>query len=336
MSETPPVHTTIERMTVAIVGLGSIGGGITGSLCAAGRHDVVVCSRRPLERLTLDRPEGTVDVPLRTVTDPAQAEPVDWVLLCTKAHETPSTAPWLAQLCTAATRVAVLQNGIDHVDRVKPLVGDATVVAVLVYYNGERLAADHVRLRHAGDHDLIVPDEAPGRAFARLLDGAPLRVVLSADFTTLKWRKLLINAIANPITALTVRRQEVLRRDGVRALCLSILDEAVAVARADGALLAEDEAARTISTLLTYAPELGTSMYFDRLAGRPLEVEALTGAIVAAGEKYGVATPVNRALLTLLRAISDAASTRPLRKSGCHSVARRCGTRQSLFSEAPR
>jgi 2-dehydropantoate 2-reductase len=197
-------------------------------------------------------------------------------------------------------------NGIDHVDRVKPLVGNATVVAVLVYYNGERLAADRVRLRHAGDHNLVLPDEAPGRAFTRLLDGAPLRVVLSADFTTLKWRKLLINAIANPITALTVRRQEVLRRDDVRALCLSILDEAVAVA--GGALLAEDEAARTLSTLLTFSPEFGTSMYFDRLAGRPLEVEALTGAIVAAGEKYGVATPVNRALLTLLRAISDTAS----------------------------
>jgi 2-dehydropantoate 2-reductase len=48
-------------------------------------------------------------------------------------------------------------------------------------------------------------------------------------------------------------------------------------------------------------------MYFDRLAGRPLEHEALTGAIVAAGERHGIATPLNRALLALLRAISDAA-----------------------------
>jgi 2-dehydropantoate 2-reductase len=48
-------------------------------------------------------------------------------------------------------------------------------------------------------------------------------------------------------------------------------------------------------------------MYFDRLAGRPVEVEALTGAIVAAGERHGIAAPINRALLTLLRAINDAA-----------------------------
>jgi 2-dehydropantoate 2-reductase len=118
---------------------------------------------------------------------------------------------------------------------------------------------------------------------------------------------LLINAIANPITALTLRRQEVLRQDDIRALCLSILDEAIAVGCADGARFAADEAAQTVSTLLTYAPELGTSMYFDRLAGRALEVEALTGAIVTAGERHGIATPLNRALLALLRAISDVA-----------------------------
>jgi len=57
---------------------------------------------------------------------------------------------------------------------------------------------------------------------------------------------------------------------------------------------------------LIFSGELGTSMYFDRLAGRQLEVEALTGAIVAAGERHGIAMPLNRALLTLLRAINDA------------------------------
>ena len=86
-----------------------------------------------------------------------------------------------------------------------------------------------------------------------------------------------------------------------------VVDEAIAVGCADGARLAADEAAQTVSTLLTYAPELGTSMYFDRLAGRALEVEALTGAIVTAGERHGIATPLNRALLALLRAINDVA-----------------------------
>lgn len=297
-----------RRLSVAVVGLGGVGGGAAGSLAAAGRHDIVACTRQPIARFTLERAEGAVEAPLRVLTDPAQGKPVDWVLVCTKTHQTAAAGPWLAHLCTPATRVAVLQNGIDHVARVAPLAGGATIVPVLVYYNGERLAPDRVRIRHAGSFDAVVADDDPGGAFADLFEGTSLRIIRSGDFATLAWRKLLINAVANPITALTLQRQAVLRRPDVQELCRGILDEAVAAARAEGVKLAEDETARTIATLENFSGELGTSMYFDRVAGRRVEVEALTGAIVAAGDRHGMAMPLNRALLTLLRAINDAIS----------------------------
>jgi 2-dehydropantoate 2-reductase len=295
-------------LSVAVVGLGGVGGGAAGSLAAAGRHDIMACTRQSIARFTLERAEGPVEAPLRILADPAQAKPVDWVLVCTKTHQTAATGPWLARLCTPATRVAVLQNGIDHIVRVSPLVGGATIVPVLVYYNGERLAPDRVRIRHAGSFDAVVADDDPGRAFVDLFEGTPLRIIRSGDFATLAWRKLLINAVANPITALTLQRQAVLRRSDIQDLCRGILDEAVAAARAEGVKLAEDETARTIATLENFSGELGTSMYFDRLAGHRVEVEALTGAIVAAGDRHGMAMPLNRALLTLLRAINDAIS----------------------------
>jgi 2-dehydropantoate 2-reductase len=298
-----------EQLSVAVIGLGAIGGVAAGCLAAAGRYDLVACVRQSIERLTLDAPDGTVTLPLHTLTDPAQANPVDWVLLCTKTHATASTAPWLKALCVPSTRVAVLQNGVDHVARVAPLAGGATVLPVIVYYNGERLGADHVKLRRGADPDVIVADDDAGRAFTQLFEGTPLRVKLGKDFATLAWRKLLLNAVASPVTALTLQRQAVLRRPDIKELCLAVLEEAIAVGRAEGARLADDEAARTLATLFTFAGELGTSMYFDRLAGRPLEHEALTGAIVTAGERHGIATPLNRALLALLRAISDAAGT---------------------------
>src|SRR5262245_10314453 len=110
----PPSTENPDRKTIAVVGLGSIGGIIAGLLRAADRHDVVACVRRPLDHLVVERAEGTIDVPLRALTDPQQAMPVDWVLFCTKAQDTPSSAPWLAKLCGADTRIAVLQNGIGH------------------------------------------------------------------------------------------------------------------------------------------------------------------------------------------------------------------------------
>jgi len=302
---------TDGRATIAVVGLGSIGGIIAASLRAADRHDVVACVRKPLDRLTLERPSGTVEVALRTLTDPAAATPVQRVLLCTKTYHTESAAPWLARLCDSRTRVAAMQNGIGHAERLAPYVNGATVIPIVVYYNGERLAADRVRFRRAGDHDLVVSDDADGQAFARLLDGTQMQIRFSDDLHTLIWRKLLINAVANPITALTEQRQAVLRRPDVKELCLAVLAEADAVARADGARLRADEAAQIMTTLMTYPPDAGTSMYFDRLAGRPLEIDALNGAIVAIAGKYQLPAPLNRALVTLLRAVGDGAGKKP-------------------------
>jgi 2-dehydropantoate 2-reductase len=304
----PPSPPTPPRLSIAVIGLGGIGGGLAMSLRAADRHDVIACVRRPIRHIVLERADGVVDLPLRTVTEPAELDHADWVMVCTKAHHTDSTAPWLARLCGPQTRIAMLQNGIDHVARVAPYAGGASIIPTVVYYNGERLATDRIRLRRVGDHELVVPDDANGRDFAQLLDGTNLRVLPVGDFTTRAWRKLLLNVVANPTTALTLQRQAVLRHPDVHALCLEILDEAVSVARADGAHLAGDEAAQIMATLLSYSPELGTSMYFDRLAQRSLEIEALTGAVVACAERHGIRVPVNRAMLALLRAVSDAAS----------------------------
>jgi 2-dehydropantoate 2-reductase len=295
------------RLRVAVVGVGSIGGVVAASLCHARLHEVFACTRHPIDRLVVERPEGEIDVRLQGIADPSYAYPVDWVVLSTKAHQTSATAPWLARLCAPSTRVAVLQNGIRHVERVAPLAGGATVVPTVVYYNGERLANDRVRLRHAYEHDLVVPDDTDGRDFANLLRGTQLRVHASADFTTTSWKKLLTNIVANPITALTLQRLAVLQRDDIRALCLAILEEAIAVASADGAHVSERDAQGALAMVSGFPAEGGTSMLFDRLAGRRLEVEAVTGTVVSLGERHGIPTPLNRALLALLRAIDDAA-----------------------------
>lgn len=306
-----PTAAKTERKSIAVIGLGSIGGVIAGLLRAADRHDVVACVRRPLDKLTVERSEGAIDVPITALTDPAQAKPVDWVLLCTKAQDTAASAPWLRQLCGADTRVATLQNGIGHAERLAPLVAHANIVPTIVYYNGERLAPDRVRYRSSGEHDFAVADDAGGRAFAGLLDGTTMRILLSPDFKTLAWRKLLLNAVANPVSALTLQRNAVFRRDDIKTLCLALLEEAATVGRAEGAQLATDEAEQTMNRLLAIPPDAASSMYFDRLAGRPLEIEALTGAVVAAGERHQIPTPLSRAVLVLARALSDGMATKP-------------------------
>ena len=175
----PSTAASPERQRIAVIGLGSIGGVVAGLLAAARRHDVTACVRRPIERMTVERTEGAIEVPIRALTDPSGAEPQDWVLLCTKVQDTASSGPWLQRLCGPSTRVAALQNGIGHIERLAPSVSGATVIPTIVYYNGERLAADRVRYRRGGEHDFAVADGPDGQAFAALLDGTPLRTLLS-------------------------------------------------------------------------------------------------------------------------------------------------------------
>jgi 2-dehydropantoate 2-reductase len=295
----------MAQRKIAVVGLGGIGGVAAACLSLSPDNDVIVCARKQIDALTFDHNEERRQIPLKTLTEPSLAEPVDWVILCTKAQDVAAAGPWLERLSTPQTVVAVLQNGIAHEERVGPHVKGATVLPAIVYYNGERLAPDHVRLRHIRGHDLLVPAGPQGDAFAALFQGTPIDVGRSAEFITYQWRKLLVNVIANPITALTRQRLGVFHRKDIQDLSLGILREAVAVGRAEGAQLREDEAEAILETFLGYPPEAGTSMYFDCLDGRPLEIEALNGAVVEAGSRHGIATPLNGAMLTLLKAISD-------------------------------
>jgi 2-dehydropantoate 2-reductase len=293
------------RQRVAVIGLGGIGGAAAGALTHAGHHDVIACGRRPLERMRVDLPDESVEVAMTVLTDPAKAAPVDWVLLTTKAQDTDGAGDWLRALCGPQTIVAVMQNGIDHTERIAPYAGEATALPVIVYYNGERIADDHVRMRHISDADIALPDTDTAQAFIDLLEGTPIQAVRAPDFTARQWQKLLINIVVNPVTALTRMRQGVLQREDIQALTTALLEEAAAVAEAEGAGLPPSVAADTQRLVLTFPHDAGSSMYFDALAGRRLEAEALTGAVVRAGARHGIPTPMNSAMLALLRALSD-------------------------------
>ncbi|CAB3754619.1 2-dehydropantoate 2-reductase [Paraburkholderia solisilvae] len=244
---------------------------------------------------------------LDVVTNPLQADHVDWIIVCTKTQDTASASAWFERLCGPDTCVAVLQNGIEHEQRVAPYVGNRAVVPAVVYFNGERRSASNFSFRRASEDDISIPDTATGQAFAALFEGALLKVAPRQDFQQRLWAKLLLNAVANPITALTRQRLAVFQRDDVRSIASDIIREGLAVALAGGVDLNEKTQSQVLARLLSYHPDEATSMYFDNVNGRVLEVDALTGAIVRMGESLGVPTPMNRILLVLLQAISDAA-----------------------------
>lgn len=286
---------------VAIIGSGGIGGFLAGALVKAGR-DVTLCVRTAFPELTIEGKDGTRTVPVRLATDPAAVGPARFVLLTTKSQDTASAEPWLKSLAGPDTVLVVIQNGVGHAERGAPIANGARVMPAIIYCSVERTRPGHVV--HHGASRMIVPAGGDAKAFAALFAGTPFEIVESDDFLTFAWRKLLSNLVANAITAVTLRRTDVMERPPIRALATRILDEAVTVARAEGARLTAEDAAKVLAGQGVLGGGAGTSMLYDRLAGRPLEHHYITGALVAAADRHGIDAPANRTLYALLDAVS--------------------------------
>jgi 2-dehydropantoate 2-reductase len=287
---------------IAIVGLGNIGTVFAAHLIAGGRHAVTACVRRPPTQLIVESPAGPVTAAVTWLTDPGTAGIADWVLLCVKSQDTPNAAPWLAQLCTDDTCIAVLQNGVDQEERVRPFCARGRVIPTVVFTNSKRLGPGHVRHMRP-EYDLGVPDSQDGREFAQLFEGSGIRVNPEADFTTAAWRKFLINVVANPLTAIAGRGIGILRQPDMESLARDLLREGVAVGKAAGARLDPGSPDEVLRWLAGFPAETGTSMWEDRQAGRSLEHEAITGTAVRLGREFKIPTPVNAVILALLRAL---------------------------------
>jgi 2-dehydropantoate 2-reductase len=284
---------------IAVIGAGGIGCLLAARAYQCG-HDVTLCVRTPIPALKLEEKGETRVIPVIIATEPEMVAPVDWLIVATKAQDTASAAAWLQRLAPGAT-VVVAQNGIGHEDRVRSFIGTAAVLPALVYTAVERLGPGHV-IYHSGN-GITVPEGPSGTAFQTLFAGAGLDVTTTRDFETAVWRKLLSNTAVNPITALTLRRMDVMHQPDTEVLARALLQETVATARAVGVELGEHAVDDMLALHRTYDIHGGTSMLYDRLAGRPLEHEYLTGAIVRIAEQHGVPVPYNRMVLTLLRAL---------------------------------
>ena len=289
---------------VAVVGTGAIGATFAAVLQRAGHRAVTLCGRSPLPRLAVERdgePPLVLDAPVRT--DPAAASgPVDWLLLAVKAHQTAGAAGWLRALAGPGTVVVVLQNGVEHRALVEPLAGPATVLPAVVWVPAETVAPGRVRQR--GDAALTVPAGPEGEALAELLEPGGARVERSTDFLTVAWRKLAVNAVAG-LMVLCGRRAGMFARPDVAELARAYAEECFAVARAEGA----SPPPGAVEDLLTHyaglPPDLGSSILFDREAGRPLEWEARNGVVQRLGARHGVPTPISDVVVPLLAAASD-------------------------------
>jgi 2-dehydropantoate 2-reductase len=286
-------------MSIAMVGPGSVGAFFAAQLEAAGQP-VLACARRPFNEYVIESPDWPVTIAANVITDPsAVAGPVDTVLFCVKAHQSAAAKPWLDMLCHGNTNVVVIQNGIEHLERVEPLVARGQVIPSIVYCAAELVAPGHVV--HSDSAILHMP-ALPGAAdVGALFVNTPCKVAPTERYLTEAWTKLGSNCLLNGVMALTDQAMELYQKPQLAELGHALLTEAWTVARADGA---DIDLTRIPQLIAMIASRVGkvTSMLQDRRAGRPTEHDALYGAVVRAGERLGIPTPLHRTIDALLSA----------------------------------
>jgi 2-dehydropantoate 2-reductase len=311
-----------------IAGAGAVGAYMGACMARAGL-DVTLLARGPQLRAIAEggvrvvSSKGDFHAHPKAADDPQSIGKADIVFLAVKAHSLPDLAPRLGCLLGPDTAVVSLQNGVPWwfmpLERVDPRGAIAAaiearrVVGSLVYFATE--VAEPGVVRHI-EGDRIPIGEPDGtrsprcRAIAEALIASGLRCPVTTHIREEIWVKILGNVAFNPISALTGATLARMAADPyVSALVRAIMEEAEEVAARLGMKLPV-----TLEQRMAGAAKVGehkTSMLQDLEAGRPLELEAVVGAVLELGERLGVPTPNTRAVYacTRLRALNQAAPT---------------------------
>ena len=299
-------------MKVAVMAAGAVGAYYGARLAAAG-HDVAFVARgahRDAIRRDGLKIESTLgDLHLKDVNvtdDPRAVGPVDLVLFAVKLWDTETAGEQARPLVGSNTRVITLQNGVDSVERLAPILGDAATSGGATYVV-TTIARPGV-IHHTGTYARVRCgrlDRRPDAVLARYVEhmkAANIDITLADDMLLDIWKKFVLLSGTSGITASTRQALGVIRDDpDMRAFFFQLMHESIAVGRAAGVDFPADYPDELERLVAGFPPTMRASLANDLEAGNRLELDWLAGKVVALGRKHGAATPGHVAVYAILK-----------------------------------
>jgi 2-dehydropantoate 2-reductase len=271
--------------------------------------------------------EGDFEVKPQLVSDLAAARTADVIVLGVKAHSLTGLVPHIQPLLGPETLVVSTQNGIPwwyfqqhggeldglHLERVDPggaiaeAIEPRRVVGSLAYFATDIAEPGVIHHTEGNRISFGEPDGSRSdrvRALTAALSEAGFRCPITTRIRHEIWVKLLGNVAFNPISALTGGTlEELVRHPDASRLVREVMTETESVAGRLGI-----ELPITIDQRMAGAEKVGahkTSMLQDFEAGRPMELEAIVGAVVELGDRLGVPMPATRAVYACARVLDE-------------------------------
>ncbi len=242
---------------------------------------------------------------IKATTEPREVGSCDLVIIFVKAYDTEEATRNSLPLTGKKTVWLTLQNGLGNIERMGKIVGKDRVVGGITYQGATVLEAG--RVRHAGCGKTVI-GEIDGKESERIkhisdiFNQAGIDTEISDNIEGVLWGKLLINAVINPLTAITrVRNGQLLESPFLKETMNLIVEEAMRVPLKKGIRLPYQKVFEKVEESCQTSRDNISSMLQDILRKKRTEVDFINGAIVSEAEKIGISTPLNRALWNIVK-----------------------------------
>lgn len=289
--------------------IGIIGTGALASLMAmrlAEQADVAMIGSWPEQLdaieaagLTLLEADGRSHTTHLTATDePLLLEPVDAALVLVKSYQTATAVRRLRTLVNADTLIVTLQNGLGNWESLAQAYGAWRTVQGVTSLGATMVQPGVVRAAGNGPISLaLAASNLFFDPFVACLRAAGFTVELVRDVQGLVWGKLAVNAAINPLTSVLRVRNGLLAEEHVlKQVMMGAARETAVVAAAQGIQLPYPDAARRALEVAAATAQNHSSMLQDVRRGGQTEIEAICGAVIRAGQRFGAPTPINAQL----------------------------------------
>jgi len=310
----------MNKPTMGIVGLGPVGSILVAHLAKGGVNVVLEdIAKDLLVKIKKDglRVSGIRELSAQfekvasSMAELAEFKP-DIIFVATKACFLKSVLADLKPIYAPKMRIVSFQNGLDNERLIAETLGIDAAYRVVINYAGNMVSPSEVRMNwfqppnYVGAYrkGLYTTDETT-KYIADMMTSCWLTTEEASNIKKHVWEKTIMNSALCSVCALTGQTmKEAMGFKSSRDLAVRVLEEGLAVAKADGYDFGED-ALEKFTGYLEKGEAHKPSMLVDVENKRVTEVDFLSGAIVGYGERYGIPTPVNGVLTGLLKSLEN-------------------------------
>jgi len=292
-------------MRIGIFGSGGVGGYFGCRLALSGEEVVFIARGDHLQALQtsglrIESIKGDLHLPVVQATnDPAQAGPVDMVLLAVKTWQLNEAIQAMRPMIGKQTGVISLGNGVDAPGLLVDAYGTKHTLVGLCRISSFLVGPGYIK--HVGIDPIVAIGELDNKRSARVealraaFERAGVNISVPADIQVAMWEKFILIAAMSGVGSATRSPAGIFRSlPGTRRILEGVIAEIEQVGRRRGVHLPADVCTKTLSIIDNLPIETHASMVRDILDGKPSELEAQNGAVVRMGAEAGIDTPFNQ------------------------------------------